>query len=348
MKQDSAHSVRDRKNVIVTGGAGFLGSHLCEFLLERYNVICIDDYSSGKESNIDHLLSRENFEFIRHDVTQPLDLKALPGGERFRIGFVGLHGIFHLACSASPKVYRAQSIQTLMTNALGTRTVCEWAREFQARLVCVSDAQVYGSSIHAEHGASESALGELDYLSPRSLYAQAKRFSESIVTSYTRVYDMNTKIVRLYTTYGPHMHLDDGRMIPQLIAHALEGRDIVFPTNFPKGSFLYVSDAVDALQQILEYEDSGIFNLGHPTAYSFQEILEKIMSLTSSSSKALPGEPHAEEAELYESWLDSTGVAQTDALRIAVGWFPVVLPDEGLKRTIDFMKALRGVKTIVS
>lgn len=336
----------ERQNILVIGGAGFLGSQLCEYLLEKNNVICVDDYSCGKESNIDRLLPNPNFEFVRHSIIHPLDFKHFPGVEKFRLAFIGVHQIYYLADFHSPRHSLAHPLETLILSVAGTRNVMDIATAYSAKCVFVSDADVYGEVSGDPVKIHEDAVGTFDYLSPVNYHAHGKRIAESIVALYQQQKKARISIARLYTTYGPYMHLDDGRLVPDMIARALTGKEIVITPAMQKATFMYVADAIDALEKVMNAEKPGIFNIGNPAQYTVREIAEKIIKISGSASKIVEREVSAEDALMYRAWEKSCGIANIDTLREATGWFPVVLPDEGLKKTIDFMKSLRAVRGV--
>ncbi len=336
----------ERQNVLVIGGAGFLGSQLCEYLLEKHNVICVDDYSCGKESNIDRLLPNQNFEFVRHNIIHPLDFKHFPSVEKFRLAFIGVHQIYYLADFHSPRHALARPLETLILSLAGTRNALDIAVAYSAKCVFVSDADVYGVISGDPIEVHEDALGSFDYLAPVNYHAHGKRIGESIAMLYREQKKVHVSIARLYTTYGPHMHLDDGRLIPDMIVRAMAGKEIVLTPGMQKTTCMYVTDAIDALEKVMNAEKPDIFNVGNPAQYTVREIAERIIKISGSASKIVEREASTEEALTYSAWEQSCRIANIDTLRETTGWFPVVLPDEGLKKTIDFMKSLRAVRGV--
>ncbi|MBI2645169.1 NAD-dependent epimerase/dehydratase family protein [Candidatus Uhrbacteria bacterium] len=336
----------ERQNILVIGGAGFLGSQLCEYLLEKNNVICVDDYSCGKESNIDRLLSHQNFEFVRHDITEALDFKNFPGVEKFRMAFIGVHQVYYLADFHSPRYALASPLETLILATAGTKNAMDIAAAYSAKCIFISDADVYGEVAGDPMKVHEDAVGTLDYLSLVNYHGHAKRIGESIAMLYQKQKKVRVSIARLYTTYGPHMHLDDGRLIPDMVARALAGKEIVLTPGMGAATFLYVTDAIDALEKVMAAEMLGIFNIGNPTQYSVQEAAERIVKFCGSRSPIVRREANAEEVLTYRAWEQSCRIANIDTLRDATGWFPVVLLDEGLRKTIDYMKSLRAIRGV--
>jgi UDP-glucuronate decarboxylase len=335
----------ERQNILVIGGAGFLGSQLCEYLLEKNNVICVDDYSCGKESNIDRLLPHPNFEFVRHDITYPLDFKHFPGVEKFRLAFIGVHQIYYLADFHSPRHALNKPLEMLMLATAGTKNAMDIAQTYSARCVFVSDSDVYGAIAGDQNHIHENAVGTFDYLSRVQYHGHGKRIGESIVKLYQEK-NVHVSIARLYTTYGPHMHLDDGRLIPDMVVRALSGKEIIITPGMGTSTFLYVKDAIDALEKVMNSEKPGIFNVGNPAHYTVRDAAERIIKLCASQSVIVEREPHAEEALAYAAWEQACRVVNIDTLRDATGWFPVVLLDEGLRKTVDYMKSLRAIKGV--
>ena len=337
----------ERENILVIGGAGFLGSQLCEYLLEKNNVICVDDYSCGKESNIDRLLPNAHFEFIRHDISHSLDFKKYPGVEKFRMAHIGVHQIYYLADYHSPRHALAHPLEVLGLALLGTKNTMDIAEKYSAKVVCVSDSDVYGEILGDPLAVHEDMLGPLDYLSLVNYHAHGKQISESIAQLYRVKKNVSVSIARLYTTYGPHMHLDDGRHIPDMIARAISGKDIIITPEMGSSTWMYVTDAIDALEKVMNVENPGVFNVGNPAQYTVKEVAERIIKITGSTSKIIEGEAPEEEALTYRIWENACRVVNIDALKEATGWFPVVLLDEGLKKTVDYMKSLRSVRGVL-
>lgn len=339
--------IAERTNVLVVGGAGFLGSHLCEFLLEKHNVICIDTYFSGKEQNIDGLLANPHFEFIRHDMREPLDFKQFKGLERFRVAHIGVQHIYYLATSVSPTVYLKYPVDVSMTCSVGTRNVLDLAVEWRARLLFLSSAVLYGNG-STDGPISEEQSGELDWRAPEEWYSSALRFGESLIEMYRATYSLETKIVRLFQTYGPRMHFDDGRFIPELIRAHVQNEEIAIDERFTQASCLYVSDAVDALEKIMLSEKGTVYNLGSPSSYSVDEIIAAVARLTGAKSRIRRAVLDSAALRVQYAWMQYARTPNMALLRDAAAWFPVVLLEEGLQKTIDYMKALRGIRRIAS
>ena len=217
----------EKKNVIVTGGAGFLGSHLCERLLKEANVICMDDLSNSNIQNIDHLLQYPDFEFIKCDVNKPIDLDDFPELGKFKVKFQGIQEIYHLACPTSPKNFEQKKMESLWANSSAMISTLDLATHYRAKYVFASSSVVYGPPRDGKTVFSEGDEGIVNHLSPRGCYDEGKRFAETCVETYRQFHGIDGKIARIFTTYGPRMKLRDGLLIPDFILDAIEGRDLV-------------------------------------------------------------------------------------------------------------------------
>lgn len=323
----------DRKNILVAGGAGFIGSHLCDELVRENNVVCLDNFITGQEENIDHLLENPQFEFLRHDVTIPFSIDQFPELKKFRVESLGFQEIYHLACPTSPKEYHRVPIETLHANALGTINICKLATEHKAKLVHLSTSAVYGEPLEYEP-FKEEYLGMVNAVGPRSCYNEGKRFAETIVANYTREFGLQAKIARVFNTYGPRMRTDDGRMIPDFIISVLKKEPIViYGGPDDASSYCYVSDIVDALIKLMAAEtpELAIFNIGSESLVKFVDVAEIIMHQV---GVTVPIQ--------YESHLPYTqeqGVPDISKAKEVLRWFPVVKLEVGLRKAIDYMKA---------
>ena len=213
----SKRAIFDKKIVLVTGGAGFIGSHLCDELVKTCKVICLDNFSTGDERNIDHLLSDPNFVFIRHDITKFLDLEEAPSLQKFKIQFQGLQEIYHLACPMSPKDFEQNKKATLLANSYGIKNVLDLAIKYKAKLMHFSSSVVYGPRLSDNKKINEEFIGLVDVLSDRSSYDEGKRFAETLMMNYKDIYNLDVKIARIFRIYGPRMKLDDNQMISDFI-----------------------------------------------------------------------------------------------------------------------------------
>jgi len=328
-----------RSRSLVAGGAGFIGSYLCERLLnDEHEVICADSLLTGSEENIAHLIDNEGFTFIERDIIQPIALESLSSKiQHPTTNTQHLNYIFHLASPASPIDYLNLPLETLRAGSIGTLNLLELAREHNATFLLASTSEVYGDpSVNPQE---ESYWGNVNPIGPRSVYDESKRFSEAATMAYHRTYGLDTRIARIFNTYGPRMRGDDGRAVPTFIIQALQNQPMtVFGDGCQTRSFCYVDDLVDGLVRLLLRP--GIHdpvNLGNPDEISILDLVKETCALTESSSiiefKPLP--------------VDDPKLRQPDIGRAAdeLGWCPSVLRSEGLKRTIAyFQEAQRSNK----
>lgn len=306
------------ETAVVTGGAGFLGSHLCDRLLkEGFKVICVDNLSTGNIENISHLAGNDDFSFVKHDITNYI---FMPGKVNY---------ILHFASPASPIDYLKLPIQTLKVGSLGTHKALGLAKEKNARFLLASTSEVYGDP--AIHPQPESYWGNVNPIGPRGVYDEAKRFAEAITMAYHRYHDLDTRIVRIFNTYGPRMRLDDGRALPAFVGQALRGEDItVFGDGSQTRSFCYVDDQIDGIFKLLMSEETEPVNIGNPEEISIKEFAEEVIAITGSKSKIV----------YTELPVDDPKVRQPDigkAKRI-LKWEPKINRNDGLKTTIDYFK----------
>lgn len=324
----------EKKNIIVTGGAGFIGSHLCDALVQKHKVICIDNFSTGAEENIHHLLSNPNFEFIRHDITEPLDLNILRELRAFQVPFQGIQEIYHLASPASPKDYIKMNVETVLANGLGTKNALDIAKTYGAKFLLLSSGAIYGSA--AERTPfPENYFGYVDPIGLRSPYTEGKRYAEALTAAYCRRYQFEAKIVRLFNTYGPRMRLTDGRVIPEFIAAAIENRPLtIYGLRAETSTFLYISDALEGLIRMMASKELGPMNIGSPEEHSFESVAKLIIQYAG-------GRPEIRE-EPPQDFVIKQATPSIRHAREILGWFPVVKLDEGLRRTVEY---LRGART---
>ena len=303
--------------IVITGAAGFIGSHLAEALLDRgHSVVGIDNLRTGATANIAHLVNRD-FHFIKHDITNYIFVEG------------PVDAVLHWASPASPIDYLELPIPTLKVGALGTHKALGLAKEKKARFVLASTSEVYGDPL--EHPQKETYWGNVNPIGPRGVYDEAKRFAEAMTTAYHRYHGVDTKIVRIFNTYGPRMRLNDGRAIPAFMSQALRGEDItIFGSGKQTRSFCYVSDLVDGIIRLLESNQHDPINIGNPREMTIEEIARDILRLTGSSSK-LVHKPLPE---------DDPKVRQPDITkaRTLLGWEPKVLLEEGLIKTLEYFR----------
>lgn len=303
---------------VVTGGAGFLGSHLCDRLLkENFRVVCLDNLITGNLDNVAHLFGKDDFSFIKHDVTNFIHI---PGNVDY---------ILHFASPASPIDYLQLPIQTLKVGSLGTHKALGLAKEKKARFLIASTSEVYGDP--AIHPQKEDYWGNVNPIGPRGVYDEAKRFAEALTMAYNRYHGVDTRIVRIFNTYGPRMRLNDGRALPAFVGQALRGEDLtVFGDGSQTRSFCYVSDLIEGIFKLLMSSETGPVNIGNPDEITIKEFAEEVIKLTGSKSKII-----------YKDLpVDDPKVRQPDITRAVeiLGWLPKVNRTEGLKLTIDFFK----------
>lgn len=321
------------KNILITGGAGFIGSHLCESLLrDGHRVICIDNLSTGDSKNIDALSQNANFRFIRLDINQPFDLEKFAELAPFKLPFQGIQEIYHLACPTSIKNFDQFKIQTLLSNSLGNYHVLELAKKYRARILLGSSSVVYGERKDGSPLVGEEEKGVVDNLTPRACYDEGKRFSETMFETYRQVHSLEIRIARIFRTFGPRMPLFDGQLIPDFVLNALDGKDLVmYGGRKFRTSFAYITDVIDGLVRIMEStEYVGPVNLGSDIDLSLEDIAMKIIEMTGSSSKIVDGENF--------EFLSELALPRIDRAK-ELGWFPLVRLEDGLKQTIEYMKA---------
>jgi dTDP-glucose 4,6-dehydratase len=309
-----------KDKVVVTGGAGFLGSHLCDKLLyEGFEVVCIDNLITGDTDNIAHLSGNKHFSFVKHDVT---DYIFLPGNVDF---------ILHFASPASPVDYLQLPIQTLKVGSLGTHKALGLAKEKNARFLLASTSEVYGDP--TVHPQNENYWGNVNPIGPRGVYDEAKRFAEAITMAYQRYHELETRIARIFNTYGPRMRKSDGRALPNFIQQAITGHPItVYGDGKQTRSFCYITDQVEGLFKLLISDEDEPVNIGNPEEISVQSIAEEIVKLTGSKSELV-----------YEELpVNDPKVRQPDISKAKekLGWEPKVSREEGLKKTIEYFKSL--------
>lgn len=324
----------DKKNVLVAGGAGFIGSHLCDELVKECKVICVDNFISGTERNIDHLLANPDFVFINHDLSQPLDLEKLESLKRFKVEFQGIQEIYNLACPMSPKHFLENRPAILLANSLVTRNLLELARRYESRFLQFSSSVVYGLRHDDEPGRKlrEQDIGTVDQLADQSAYDEGKRFSETLVANYRSLYQLDARLIRLFRVYGPRMQAADGQMIPDFINSALDGRDVIIhgDENFAS-SFCYISDVIDAVFKLMNSELAGPVNIGSDVDVKLSDLAALIIRETDSQSSIRYG---ARELFFRELVLPDIRLAKDE-----LGWMPVVTLENGIKKTIFDIQA---------
>ena len=313
-----------RQRVMVTGGAGFVGSHLCDQLVRAGNdVLCVDNYFTGRKDNIAHLLDEPRFEMLRHDVTFPL--------------YVEVDQIYNLACPASPIHYQFDPVQTTKTSVMGAINMLGLAKRVRAKVFQASTSEVYGDP--TVHPQVEDYRGNVNPLGPRACYDEGKRCAETLFFDYHRQHRLKIKVVRIFNTYGPRMHPDDGRVVSSFIVQALQGHDItLFGDGMQTRAFCYVDDLVDGFIRMMATGDevTGPINLGNPHEIPVRELAERILALTGSKSR-LVFRPLPQDDPMQRC----PDIAKA---RDLLGWAPTVGLNEGLKRTIAYFDRLLGAQ----
>jgi UDP-glucuronate decarboxylase len=307
-----------RKKILVTGGAGFVGSHLCSRLIaDGHDVLCVDNFYTGNRDNIIDLIDNPHFELMRHDVTFPL--------------YVEVDEIYNLACPASPIHYQMDPVQTTKTSVHGAINMLGLAKRTQAKILQASTSEVYGDP--EVHPQTEDYLGNVNPIGPRGCYDEGKRCAETLFFDYHRQYGLKIRVARIFNTYGPRMHPDDGRVVSNFIVQALGGKPItIYGDGSQTRSFCYVSDLVDGLVALMEADDdvTGPVNLGNPREMTIRELAEQVITMTGSKStlveKPLPGDDPTQRCP------DITRA------KAQLGWNPAVSLEDGLEKTIGYFK----------
>jgi len=305
------------KRILVTGGAGFLGSHLCERLAgEGHDVICLDNYFTGRKKNIEHLLDRHNFELMRHDVTFPL--------------YVEVDQIYNLACPASPVHYQYNAVKTIKTSVMGAINVLGLAKRVRARVLQASTSEVYGDP--HEHPQKETYWGNVNPIGTRSCYDEGKRVAETLFFDYHRQNKVDIRVMRIFNTYGPRMHPNDGRVVSNFIVQALKGEDItIYGDGSQTRSFCYADDLIEGMIRLMNTENiTGPVNIGNPGEFTIKQLAEEVIALTNSKSKII-----------YQPLPSDDPKQRRPDITLAkekLGWEPKVPLKEGLVKTIEYFR----------
>jgi len=312
--------VKNKKKVLITGAAGFLGSHLCDkFIKEGYHVIGMDNFITGDKKNIEHLENNPNFSFIEHDVTEYIDVDG------------AVDYILHFASPASPIDYLKIPIQTLKVGSLGIHNLLGLAKAKNARVLIASTSEIYGDPL--VHPQTEDYYGNVNTIGPRGVYDEAKRFQESITMAYHRFHGIETRIVRIFNTYGPRMRLNDGRVIPAFMGQALRGEDLtVFGDGSQTRSFCYVDDLVEGIYRLLLSDEAQPVNIGNPDEITISQFAEEIIKLTGTTQKVIYKDLPVDDPTQRQPNIDRA--------RSILDWEPKVSRAEGLKITYEYFKSL--------
>lgn len=313
----------NKKTILVTGGSGFIGSHLCEKLLKEGNdVICLDNFFTGNKNNIRHLLDDPGFELIRHDVT-------------FSI-FLEVDQIYNLACPASPVHYQLHPAQTVKTNVHGAINMLGLAKRLKIRILQASTSEVYGDP--EVHPQKEEYWGRVNPIGPRACYDEGKRCAETLFFNYHHQFHTDIRVVRIFNTYGPRMHPDDGRVVSNFIVQALKGDSItIYGDGMQTRSFCYVDDMVKGLVGMMDNDkETGPINLGNPAEFTMLELAEKVIEITNSSSKLIHKELPVDDPRQRQPDISKA--------KSALDWEPEIMLDQGLKKTINYFEDLLSDK----
>lgn len=307
----------NKKRALVTGGAGFLGSHLCDSLLgDGYSVVCVDNLLTGRKSNIEHLRNDSRFEFQLIDINEPFDCGPVDY-------------VFHLASPASPVDYTIHGIETLKVGSYGTFHALEVARKYNAKYFISSTSECYGDPL--EHPQKETYWGHVNPIGPRSVYDEAKRFSEAVTMAYHRYHKVDTRIVRIFNTYGPRMQLNDGRVVPNFMKQALRGEDLtVYGDGNQTRSFCYVSDEIDGFMRLSRSDEHLPVNIGNPAEFTILECAKKVLAVAGSGSKIKyvplpPDDPKQRRPDITKA-------------KALLGWEPKIDLETGLKMSLDYFR----------
>lgn len=305
------------QRVLVTGGAGFLGSHLCDRLVEDgHDVICLDNYFTGKKCNIAHLLGRPNFELMRHDITFPI--------------YVEVDRIYNLACPASPVHYQYNAVKTIKTSVMGAINVLGLAKRIRARVLQASTSEVYGDP--TVHPQKEDYWGNVNPIGLRSCYDEGKRVAETLFFDYHRMNNVDIRVMRIFNTYGPRMYPSDGRVVSNFIVQALRNEDItLYGEGGQTRSFCYVDDLIDGMIKLMDQDKViGPVNVGNPEEFTILELADSVLRLTGSGSEIVHRELPADDPKQRQP--------DISLAKSALGWEPTVQLDDGLRQTIEYFR----------
>jgi len=327
----STDIIFDQKNILIIGGAGFIGSNLIEHFLEKNKVICIDNFITGKSENIDQALQFPNFALIKHDMSQKIDLESLHELDKFRIKWQGIQDIIYMACPTSYKNYNKYAIETIDANSVALKNALELAVKYKARFLFGSSSAIYGDAEDVQDKIKETYIGRTDHLEPRSAYNEGKRFAEMMVKNYHQKYKLDISIARIFTTYGPRMVLNDGRLIPDFIENAMKNKNLTIPGNKNSvTSLCYIEDMIDGILKLMDTPIYEPVNLGGDQEMKIKNIAEKVIELTRSQSKIT----FTDEFEYFQKKL----IPDIAKAKEALGWMPMIKLENGLQETIEHVQ----------
>jgi UDP-glucuronate decarboxylase len=326
-----------KKNVVVTGGAGFIGSHICErvALDTEARVICIDNLVTGTIMNIEPLLQSPDFKLVRHDINEPLDLAKLPDLQQFEIEFEGIQEIYHCATPTSYMDPKKFAHATVLATSVGTKNVLDMARTYGAKVVHLSSSAIYGDPLPEDKQFNEDYWGFINPVDQRAPYNEGKRFSETLCMVYAVTHGLDIKIARVFSSFGPRMIMAEGRHIPDFVVAAIDNKDIViYGDQDTSRSYCYIKDMVDGLMKLMEAKDIGPYNIGSDDEHKLSDIAQAVITAVGSKSKVkfekpLPG-------------MHEQGLPNIKKIKDAIGWFPVIKLEDGLRETIEYMRSVKS------
>lgn len=329
--------MRDQTNIVrqsfekpialVVGGAGFIGSHLCDQLIKNFKVICLDDLSSGRIENISHLLRNPHFEFVRHNISKPIDLENIKELKSFRVDLFGLKQIFHLASPSNPMDLEKLPIETLLINSLGTKNILDLSLKYKAKFLFTSSSSIYRES---EEKIKEDHLAKIDPRKAENFLPIAKQFAENLIVNYQKKYNLDLKIVRLFNIYGPREKLFNGRVISNFIGNALEEKDlVVYGDGEQVRTFCYVSDAIEGMVRMINSSETGPINLGGEEEITISQLGQRIIELSQEKIKIVFKK---ERASRFRKVVPDLSLAHQK-----LEWIPIVRLEQGLKKTLAWV-----------
>ncbi len=326
----------DKKNILVIGGAGFIGSNLAEHLLGENKIICMDNFITGNIENINHLLQFPDFAFIKHDMSNPIDLENSRDLEKFRVKWQGIQDIIYLACPTSYKDPKKYSVETIKANSIALQNALDLAIKYKAKFLFASSSAVYGNAQDANGPISEDYIGKNNHIELRSSYNEGKRFGEMTVYNYCEKYDIDISIARIFATYGPKMILNDGRLIPDFIESAMTDEDIIINGDENKtSSFCYVEDTIDALMKLMNHPIHDPVNIGNPEEVLIKDVAQKIITLTNSKSKIIFKENFKN--------IQRRLIPDIHKAKEMLDWMPMTDLDMGLRKTIEHVERSKNL-----
>lgn len=326
----------DKKNILIIGGAGFIGSNLAEHLLGENKVICMDNFITSNIENINHLLQFSDFAFIKHDMSNHIDLENSRDLEKFRVKWQGIQDIIYLACPTSYKDPQKYSVETIKANSIALQNALDLAIKYKARFLFASSSAVYGNAQDANGPISEEYIGKNNHIELRSSYNEGKRFGEMTVYNYCEKYNLDISIARIFATYGPKMILNDGRLIPDFIESAMNNRDIIINGDENKtSSFCYIEDMIDALIKLMDHPIHDPINIGNPEEILIKDVAQKIITLTNSKSKIIFKENFKN--------IQRRLIPDIHKAKEMLDWMPMTDIESGLKKTIEHVERSKNL-----